>query len=385
MSTPVYPIVSTAPFTVFRRQQTQESYNLYNTSPVATGPPIYLDDSPQAPGTTTGVPLYPGAQLSWEAGKECYAITPAGTTGQLTVSPNSGNYFDPFSLAVNLLTVSPGGSTLAQQIAQNIFITGAPPVDKMTQLCDVTFNQDGAFHFVPTLDVSGYQSVLFWFRQTDPAPAVATPPNQGTRVGFLWENFANNLTIGQDFFMGLGDNNSFTGHEFTSGRYICQGPKLFLTLEPPNNAGGTVRLVAYGSYARPARNQFYSLSGFYLNTAASVSENLGYDRYLAVLSPNLANGASVAPWIPVRDGKVTATFTYNAAPPANGIDFLVQVQDGTGLNPIAGVRQAGAGATTPFTAQQEFYLPARGVQVFLRNRGPAALVAPAQAMFTWES
>ena len=126
MSSPRYQITSASPVTIFRRQQKQTSYNLYNIDPAND---IYLDDTPQTPGNPTGLPLHPGAQITWESGRECYAMCAPGLTATLLTSPAAGGYFDPYTLATNILTLAPGGLTLAQQIANSISITGAPPID----------------------------------------------------------------------------------------------------------------------------------------------------------------------------------------------------------------------------------------------------------------
>lgn len=204
MSSPTFPVDSSTPVTIFRRQQLQTAYNLYN---ISTTGDIYLDDSPQTPGTTTGVPLHPGAQITWEAGRECYAICAPGVSATLLTSPAAGSYFDPYTLALNLLTLAPSGQTLAQQIAANIAISGAPPIDQPATLyavaqivpSGVTPNTTAA------IDVSRFQQVTVW---TVESGAVT---NQGYRKVVLnWyaDAAATSLIQQQSYYYGAFNGNA---------------------------------------------------------------------------------------------------------------------------------------------------------------------------------
>jgi hypothetical protein len=173
MSSPIYQITGAVPETIFRRQQKQTSYNLYN---IDTTNDIYLDDTPQMPGNPTGLPLHPGAQITWESGRECYAICATGLTAQLLTSPAAGGYFDPYTLATNILTLAPGGLTLAQQIANAINVVGVPAIDRMTVLYDDTrvVVAGAGVNYIPILDVSAYQSLFVYIADTPTAAYTGT-------------------------------------------------------------------------------------------------------------------------------------------------------------------------------------------------------------------
>lgn len=254
MSSPTYPVTSAGPVTVFRRQQSQAAYNLYN---ISTAGDIYLDDSPQTPGTTAGVPLHPGAQITWEAGRECYAITATGVTATLLTSPAAGGYFDPYTLAANILTLAPGGQTLAQQIAQNIFTQGVPPVDNPVLILDdvQTVNAGGLPTYVNAgtiFDVSRYSSLYvlseditsltdttcrqvdFKFGETSQNP-VSGPRYYNTgSLSLAWSS------TGQPHGLGV-----FTPQFF--GTIRVRGPQLKVGMTSIGSQSG-LTFAMYGSY-----------------------------------------------------------------------------------------------------------------------------------------
>ena len=85
---------------------------------------VYLDS--QANVNTGGFPLGVNSSMVWDANRPLYAY--AGN-GQLLVSENSGNLFDAQAVAAEIIA---GG--LAGDIAAQIALNGAPPIDKMTLL-----------------------------------------------------------------------------------------------------------------------------------------------------------------------------------------------------------------------------------------------------------
>ncbi|HXK36327.1 MAG TPA: hypothetical protein VJ553_02000 [Candidatus Paceibacterota bacterium] len=344
---------------------------LYNADPANA---VYLDDT-RGMLASSGAILPPLSTKIWKAGDPCFAICDAGLTARVNASKNSGDLQNPAAIATSILTQG-----LASQIASAINLQGVPSIDKLTLLLDETYDQDGAAHISAQIDVSQYASLVYSFYANDPATN-AVPPDPGSNIGFFWYDSTGTVPIAQDFVVAYGDNNLFTGFEKTRGRFKVQAPTYKSVLQTYNRPGGTVRLLVYGSYRVNSRNELYSLSGYYQNTAATVS-SLGLDRFVYVQSPGaMATGVSVAPWIPVNSGLCTALFTYNAATAGAGVDFLVQDQTNV---PIAGVRGAISGVGG-FTAQQSFYMPNRPVQCFLRNRTGANLLSPLQAVFTWEN
>ena len=88
---------------------------------------VYLDS--QANVNTGGFPLGVNSSIVWDANRPLYAY--AGN-GQLLVSENSGNLFDAQAVAAEIIA---GG--LAGDIAAQIALNGAPPIDKMTLLAAI--------------------------------------------------------------------------------------------------------------------------------------------------------------------------------------------------------------------------------------------------------
>ena len=85
---------------------------------------VYLDS--QANVNMGGFPLGVNSSIVWDANRPLFAYA---NNGQLLVSENSGNLFDAQAVAAEIIA---GG--LAGDIAAQIAISGAPPIDKMTLL-----------------------------------------------------------------------------------------------------------------------------------------------------------------------------------------------------------------------------------------------------------
>lgn len=144
---------------------------------------------------------------------------------------------------------------------------------------------------------------------------------------------------------------------------------------------GTFELSIYGSIKQIPRASNWINNGYFGNSDATVF-SYSIDRYAAVRSRNLASMESDSEWIPTKSGPAVLTISYNAAVPANGLDFIVH--DGMSAVPIGGARGIGGGQ--PFyTASMPIVLPDRPVNIFLRNRGPAALTTGMTAAICWEA
>jgi hypothetical protein len=144
----------------------------------------------------------------------------------------------------------------------------------------------------------------------------------------------------------------------------------------------TFTLDVFGSLKDIPRASAWLGNGYYESSTAAGIYSYAVDRFVGVLSrSNLAANASDTVWIPSRSGVCTVTFSYNATVPSAGLDFLIH--DFSGI-PIGGVRAAGIGQDR-YTLTQQIIIPDRPVQVFLRNRGSAALTVPMSAAFCWEA
>lgn len=331
---------------------------------------VYLDDEPQT-DVSRGRPLGPGSTVVWEANSPLWLVAESAE-GEVRISDSAGAMFDAGQVATQLLAQG-----LPEAIAQQVYIAGAPPVDKPKALYSATLNQNGTTTQSAAFDVSSFGSVAWRFRGLDPA-TVASPPGI-TLIGVYWFDTSLSTVLAADYLNLIGDNNRFSFFEFSSGRMAVKGPYVVFVVTTLNRPGGSVQFSAQGSI-RQVRNSSWLMNGYY-TTGGGICTSYGLDRFVSVLSPNLASTASIGEWFPTKSGLCTALFSYNATVPANGLDFLVHDMNGT---PVAGVRAAGAGLSS-YTLQQQFYMPDRPVQIFLRNKGPAALTTAMSAAFTWES
>jgi hypothetical protein len=279
--------------TIFRRQQAQAAYNIYN---VSTGVDIYLDDSPQTPGTTTGLPLHPGAQITWEAGRECYAITATGLTATLLTSPAAGSYFDPYSLATNILTLAPGGLTLAQQIAAANNQISVLQTQTISPLADTT-----PFTF-PIVSIGTYPSLRFYLQ------------NGGRGYGGTVER-----TVTFNWYDDAAGTNLVAVDQFT---VPCSGPLL--------SPGGGI--TAGGSYARgsyPRRANYVQVVGASATIGVNStilfklygSPTITPDTSLRVFTYTITTLAGIAPTV-LLDGTLGVYTISTAAPLVSGTSLM---------------------------------------------------------------
>jgi len=359
-----------------RRYPEQQSYanpgfphpvSIINRGAVA----VYLEDRQQS-ATDEGRPLSPGSTVIWPASTELWLVAPSAT--EVRISDSAGAMFDAGEVATQLLSQG-----LPEAIAQQVYVTGAPPVDRMRSLYSATLPQDGTTTWSPAFDTSALGTVQWRFRALDPA-TLSAPPGLSS-IAAYWYDASMNI-IGAEYVSALGDNNRFiSGLEFAYGRLSVKGNYLVLGISTLNRPGGSVQFSAAGSI-RSMKNAVVLNSGYYGTGGGTVS-SYGLDRFSSVFSASgLAAGASTTEYPPVRSGLCTAVFSYNGTVPASGLDFLVQ--DLVSPVPIAGVRAAGGGASS-YTTTQTFYMPDRPVSLLLRNKGPAALATVMSAVFTWEA
>lgn len=107
-----------------------------------------------------GFPLGAKSSMIWDAGKPLYAWAP---TGQLIIADNSGNLFDAQAIAGEIIA---GG--LAQEIAENIRITGTPSINKQTDLYSGLTNAFSST--IPEMDQ--YNLVHLTFNRAAPTNSV---------------------------------------------------------------------------------------------------------------------------------------------------------------------------------------------------------------------
>lgn len=186
---------------------------------------IYLNSDQQPLIAASGFPLNPQAQVTWDEDLPLFAS--CATSSTLTVGDSSGIGFDPSTIAAAILAGS-GGLTLAQQIAQAISITGAPPIDNIQGLNDSGIQTNN--YVSPNIGTAGYQSVSFLFDNS-----VGTPTTNCT-VTIQWFS-ASGAPVGTDnFAAGLGTTTQVT----MPVRGAIMNIQIFTT--------GQFRIYTYGSF-----------------------------------------------------------------------------------------------------------------------------------------
>lgn len=96
-----------------------------------------------------GHELGAGSSIIWDAEQALWAYCPSTTS--ISVIENSGNLFDAQAIANEIVT---GG--LAQEIAQQISITGAPPINSQVML------YSGRAELAPPLDTTGFNTLYIY-------------------------------------------------------------------------------------------------------------------------------------------------------------------------------------------------------------------------------
>lgn len=133
---------------IIEKNRKHAALTIFNTGTTT----VFLDDEDPVGDPSKGLPLSPGSSIPWDADKALYAT--CLTSGFLTTTGNSGIPFDAGAVAAQILTQG-----LAQDIADAIYISGAPPVDKFTQMYS-SGTISGASVTSPQIDTSAYASLF---------------------------------------------------------------------------------------------------------------------------------------------------------------------------------------------------------------------------------
>lgn len=219
---------------------------------------VYLGESTTKCQQGQGLPLGPLSSVSWDAGRPLWAVAPAVGAGNLVMSvvDNSGAIFSASDIAEQILAaglatdianaIVASGLT-SQNIANDIFVTGTPPVDKYTLLDDSGIFSGGAGYASPAVDTSGYQSIALTFSNGFPTTAL---PGE---VSITWYAAqAANVTdiIGyDDFIVGTGP--------LSQVIFPVRGPWYKVVVTAPTGGG---HLKSFGSY-KAAVNSYCNLLG----------------------------------------------------------------------------------------------------------------------------
>jgi len=157
MAATTYTINGSSPTAVLEFARPNDVF-LQNLSTADT---VWLDNS-RGVTATSGAPLGAGASKVWTAGMPLFAVAGAGKTVPLCMSDNSGAIVDPSTIAAQILQQG-----LATSIAQAIYVTGVPPVDRLTDIVPGggpnSGTMDSGVGFVgPVMDCSAFPSLLLY-------------------------------------------------------------------------------------------------------------------------------------------------------------------------------------------------------------------------------
>jgi hypothetical protein len=115
---------------------------------------LFLADDGQASPLLTGLPLNPGSNTVWDADRALYVA--CATTGTLLVSPNAAGIWDP------------------TQIAAQIAVYGAPPIDKPTLVLNQTYaTATGVTGSTGVLDLIQNTSIMLNWRESSVGAGLA--------------------------------------------------------------------------------------------------------------------------------------------------------------------------------------------------------------------
>ena len=129
----------------------------------------------------SGFPLGAGSSQQWDQNRPLFALTAAGA-GTLLVLENAGNLFD------------------AQAIAAAITISGAPPVDSLTQILKVTYRpvaDPTAGLFSGMQDVAAFQSLIVLVKDRGTDLTYLTPAPR--KINVVWQEDTG-IVVGVDTF-----------------------------------------------------------------------------------------------------------------------------------------------------------------------------------------
>ena len=279
MTNPQWP-VGQHPVTIFQSGQGQPANALQNMDPTL---PVYADTVPMM-STTQGTLVNAGAILPWPAGRPLYVICPSGTVNVQLLNNDQLQFWDPVSLANQIVSVSPGGSTLAQQIAIATNALGVPPVDAPVTLYNS--NQSVASGATPTptpiLDVRRYTAAELWVGES----GISTLSTSNREVQINWyANVAATDLIVRKYYYYCPYTNGTMGlqAEIPSGAASCIINAQSLTTTQTS----TMNIRVYGSTRAQSGDLFFNFNNL---TESLPSQQGGTPGWYTMLAASVPNG-----------------------------------------------------------------------------------------------
>lgn len=336
--------------------------------------PVYLGHSTNV-SADNGFLLSPGSSIVWDASQAIYAYAPSTAVSTVSILPNGGQLFDAQAVANSLIYAN-----LPQLIAQNIAISGAPPIDAQAVLLDygagVPIASDTVVNSSTGQDVSAYQSINFY-------------ANTNAITNGLWELLiewgiiSGGLLIvtAQESFAWVDQGPTAPNAKIpaTVANYVTsvKGKNVRLTIRPLR--GGTandfVRLRMIGSYKTINRPRYLNLTAqHYADFNAQYGANGGAYGYgsdgFAGLTLN--SPASVAgSWL-FSHVNGPATLSATVAGTGGTVNIVLNDQEFVGGQPISQLIQlqtAGTAATL-----QQVTLPSRPIACLIQANASATQV-----------
>lgn len=225
---------------VFLANQSNPAVTVYNSGSKT----VFLDSQDPVSNPSAGQPLSAGSSIGWDSKQALYAITAAGETTTITVTNNSGNIFDAGAIATQIIDQG-----LAQDIANAISITGAPPIDQFTNILRQTFTGAAGFLTPSAVDVSMYQSLAITYSQ-------GSIPQQGALL-VIWTDASFNTLAQEKVVFGSGQNAAGNiGHVL---ELPVRGSRVAIQLLPVLGTGTGFVINVSGSYKTLSRSRFNSV------------------------------------------------------------------------------------------------------------------------------
>jgi hypothetical protein len=193
-----------------------------------------------------------------------------------------------------------GSGDLAQEIATNISVSGAPPIDAMKIIHTSTYTTGAGGVFVGPIDTSGYQSVTVLIREDNGNIAIPPIPRAVTcRFGWVGNDRVT------DEFCGT-DDSAPTGAYETSYRCPVRGPVLYLGLSPTSVVGTSLTITVMGSYKTITTPGYVHRSAVWGISGAVTSGN-AVDNFASASWSSVPTLVPIADYPPSKNGNAQIT------------------------------------------------------------------------------
>ena len=331
---------------------------------------VYVDsDFTVTPGT--GIPVRAGSNITWAAGVPLYAVTDPGNTGTLAFNDGAGAMFDAGGVANQLIAQG-----LAGQIAAQIAVSGAPPIDVNAVILSTSFpSVAGTDKILAALDVSRYQSLSVRVSEVD----TSTGAPVARQVEMDWLDTSGTNQRDTDGFAITGTNNAATADAGIYGTYQTpvRGPDMQLRIRGNSKAGTTINVTVTGSYKSLASPRYVMRSAYWNSAGNDTFSGKAFDNFAGFYLANTPGNTTRNFYPPVKSGQ--AEFTWDAQGPSTaGIQVVVQDLD-SGIvlynsgQQVAPGSAGSVGAVVPQTTS--LIIPNRPLQFWVQTSNNAVTAA----------